>query len=133
MSAVPDRLQDSHHDIIHDKCDRSRKIYPEIYNGVWQHRLRRSHQYKNLGCQYHSDRCQDTAGHQTKCNIGMYCFFQSFIICCSKIFRNDNAGTNCNSIKKADHQKYQTAGRTDSCKSITAKKITDDQRIGGII
>ena len=66
MSAVPDRLQDSHHDIIHDKCDRSRKIYPEIYNGVWQHRLRRSHQYKNLGCQYHSDRCQDTAGHQTK-------------------------------------------------------------------
>ena len=86
MSAVPDRLQDSHHDIIHDKCDRSRKIYPEIYNGVWQHRLRRSHQYKNLGCQYHSDRCQDTAGHQTKCNIGMYCFFQTIIIRRAEIF-----------------------------------------------
>ena len=65
--------------------------------------------------------------------FGMYCLFSNRHNPPRRNILSNDSGTDCDSVEKSDHQKDQTAGRTDGCKCITAKKITDDQGIGGIV
>ena len=49
------------------------------------------------------------------------------------IFGDDDTGSDGDSIKKTDHKKDQITGRADSGKCRASKKISNDQRVGGVI
>ena len=107
MASITDRLQNSNKDIVHDNTHRPCKICTEIHNRFREHVRRSSHQYQDLWCQKHSQNCQRSTGHKSKCNRCMDCLLQAVSFFGSVISCNNNTCTHGNAVNKTYHQKNQ--------------------------
>ena len=120
MASITDRLQNSNKDIVHDNTHRPCKICTEIHNRFREHVRRSSHQYQDLWCQKHSQNCQRSTGHKSKCNRCMDCLLQAVSFFGSVISCNNNTCTHGNAVNKTYHQKNQISRWTDCRQCITS-------------
>ena len=133
MGTVTDGLQNADKEVVHDKGKWAGKVDPEISNRVWKYRLRCSHKHQDLWCGNDTDNGKDHAADQSEANGCMDGLLQIRNVSGTVIFGNDDTGSDGDSIKKTDHKKDQITGRADSGKRRASKKISNDQRVGGVI
>lgn len=112
MFAVSYRLHDSYKIIVKNKGHRTKKVDPEVADGVWKHVSRCLHQNQDFGNQKKSEDGQKNSGYQSKSNGGMYGFLKIVGLSCTVIAGDHYTGTDSNSIKKAYQKKNNTSGRT---------------------
>ncbi len=133
MAAVPDGLQNAHKDIVHDKGQGAEKINAEIDRGFRQHIGGRPHPDEDAGSQDGACNGQKNARGKPESNrrVDGFLYFLCFLR--AVIPGNHNPGAHSDALKKTDHQKNKVARGADCGECVAAKKVSDNQGVGGIV
>lgn len=133
VAAVPDGLQNAHKDIVHDKGEGTEKINTEVDRGLWQHIGGCPHPDKDAGSQDGARNGQKDARGKPESNRRVDGFLHFFYFLRAVIPGDDNSRAHGYSLKETDHQKNQVARRADGGERVAAKKVSNNQGIGGIV
>lgn len=109
VAAVPDRLQNAHKNIVHDKGEGAEKINAEIDRGFGQHIGGRSHPDQDAGSQDGAEHGQKNARGKPESNRRVDGFLHFLYFLCAVIPGDDNPCAHGYSLKETDHQKNQVA------------------------
>lgn len=133
VTAVSHRLKDPHHEIIHNKGQRTGEIDPEVCNGIGKYLRRRPHQHQDLRSGQNPHYSQQDPGDKAESHDGMNGPLNDMELSGAVILCHYNACAYSQAVKKSHHEENQVSRGTYRRQSGTAQKSSYDKRVCSVI
>ena len=131
--AVAESVHDALAHIVHDDGQDANEVIPEVCDRVRQNLRRGAHPAQERRRQPHAHHRQNHAADQAQHHVRMDGSGHAVIVTRAEIAGNGHTCTHGEAGKKADEQKDQRAGRTDSRQRLIPQKPADDQCVRRIV
>ena len=109
VAAVSHRLEDPHHEVIHNKGQRTGEIDPEVSNGIRKYLRRCSHQYQDLRSGQNTHYSQQDPGDKAESHNGMNGPLNDMKLSGAVIFGYYNSCAYRKAVKKSHHEENQVS------------------------